>query len=132
MRESIPRQVDKKSGIPKEEREMWGSQRGGKNKHLFFFFSRHSLILVTKTGLFFFKSRTNDYTATTQFKLCTKNYTTTICPAWGQFLLPENLLTNPVIFGSWWWTGRPGMLWFMGLQRIGHNWVTELNWILLS
>ena len=38
MRESIPRQVDKKSGIPKEEREMWGSQRGGKNKHLFFFF----------------------------------------------------------------------------------------------
>ena len=29
---------------------------------------------------------------------------------------------------SWWWTGRPGMLWFMGLQRVGHNWVTELNW----
>ena len=30
--------------------------------------------------------------------------------------------------GSWWWTGRPGMLQFMGLQRVGHNWVTELNW----
>ena len=30
--------------------------------------------------------------------------------------------------GSWWWTGRPGMLWFMGLQRVGHNWATELNW----
>ena len=30
--------------------------------------------------------------------------------------------------GSWWWTGRPGMLWFMGLQRVGHDWVTELNW----
>ena len=30
--------------------------------------------------------------------------------------------------GSWWWTGRPGMLRFMGLQRIGHNWATELNW----
>ena len=30
--------------------------------------------------------------------------------------------------GSWWWTGRPGMLWFMGLQRVGHSWVTELNW----
>ena len=29
--------------------------------------------------------------------------------------------------GSWWWTGRPGVLWFMGLQRAGHNWVTELN-----
>ena len=27
-----------------------------------------------------------------------------------------------------WWTGRPGMLQFMGLQRVGHNWVTELNW----
>ena len=30
--------------------------------------------------------------------------------------------------GSWWWTGRPGVLWFMGLQRVGHNWVTELHW----
>ena len=30
--------------------------------------------------------------------------------------------------GSWWWTGRPGMLWSMGSQRVGHNWVTELNW----
>ena len=25
-------------------------------------------------------------------------------------------------------TGRPGMLWFMGLQRVGHDWVTKLNW----
>ena len=36
-----------------------------------------------------------------------------------------------VDFRSWWWTGRPGVLWFMGLQRVGHtermNW-TELNW----
>ena len=30
---------------------------------------------------------------------------------------------------SLWWTGRPGMLWFMGSQRVGHDWVTELNWI---
>ena len=29
---------------------------------------------------------------------------------------------------SWWWTGRPGMLQFMGLQRVGHDWATELNW----
>ena len=29
---------------------------------------------------------------------------------------------------SWWWTGRPGVLQFMGLQRVGHNWATELNW----
>ena len=30
--------------------------------------------------------------------------------------------------GSWWWTGRPGMLQSMGSQRVGHNWATELNW----
>ena len=30
--------------------------------------------------------------------------------------------------GSWWWTGRPGVLWFMGLQRVRHDWATELNW----
>jgi len=30
--------------------------------------------------------------------------------------------------GSWWWTGRPGVLRFMGLQRVRHDWVTELNW----
>ena len=29
---------------------------------------------------------------------------------------------------SWWWTGRPGVLRFMGFQRVGHDWVTELNW----
>ena len=30
--------------------------------------------------------------------------------------------------GSWWWTGRPGVLQFMGSQRVGHDWATELNW----
>ena len=34
--------------------------------------------------------------------------------------------------GNWWWTRRPGMLQFMGLQRVGHNWATELNWTELS
>ena len=29
--------------------------------------------------------------------------------------------------GSWCWTGRPGMLQFMGSQRVGHDWATELN-----
>ena len=28
--------------------------------------------------------------------------------------------------GSGWWTGRPGELQSMGLQRVGYNWVTEL------
>ena len=30
--------------------------------------------------------------------------------------------------GSWWWTGRPGVLRSMWSQRVGHDWVTELNW----
>ena len=29
--------------------------------------------------------------------------------------------------GSWWWTGRPGVLQFMGSQRVGHDWATKLN-----
>ena len=29
---------------------------------------------------------------------------------------------------SWWWTGNPGVLQSMGLQRVGHDWATELNW----
>ena len=30
--------------------------------------------------------------------------------------------------GSWWWTGRPGVVQFMGSQRVGHDSATELNW----
>ena len=30
--------------------------------------------------------------------------------------------------GSWWWTEKPGVLQSMGLQRVGHDWTTELNW----
>ena len=30
--------------------------------------------------------------------------------------------------GSWWWTGRPGMLWSIGARRVGHDSATELNW----
>jgi len=29
---------------------------------------------------------------------------------------------------SWWWTGRPGVLRFMGSQWVGHDWATELSW----
>ena len=29
---------------------------------------------------------------------------------------------------SWWWTGRPGLLWLIGSQRVGHDRATELNW----
>ena len=31
--------------------------------------------------------------------------------------------------GSWWWTGRPGVLWFMGSQKFRHDCMTELNWL---
>ena len=34
--------------------------------------------------------------------------------------------------GSWWWTGKPGLLKFMGSQRIGHNWAILLNWTELA
>ena len=30
--------------------------------------------------------------------------------------------------GSWWWTGRPGVLQFMGSQRVGYDWATDLIW----
>ena len=41
-------------------------------------------------------------------------------PAWWTWLWVDS--------GSWWWTGRPGVLRCMGSQRVGHDWATELNW----
>ena len=37
-----------------------------------------------------------------------------------------------VDYGSWWWTGRPGVQQFMGSRRVGHDWATELNWTCLG
>ena len=34
--------------------------------------------------------------------------------------------------GSWWWTGRPGVLQYMELQRVRYDWATEPNWYLLT
>ena len=34
--------------------------------------------------------------------------------------------------GCWWWTGRLGVLRFMGSQRVRHVWATELNWTELN
>ena len=31
--------------------------------------------------------------------------------------------------GRWWWTGSPGVLQSIGSQRVGHDWVIELNWL---
>ena len=36
-------------------------------------------------------------------------------------------ITDLMDMGSWWWTGRPGLLQFMGSQRVRHDWATELN-----
>ena len=46
----------------------------------------------------------------------------------GRMTSPTRCIWVWVNSGSWWWTGRPGMLWFMGLQGVRHDWVTELNW----
>ena len=82
------------------EKEVCNPQGGGKDKHLFFF-SLHSLVLVK--NVFFFKREPVITQQTTQFKLCAKDYKTTMYPAWGQFLLPETLLTNPVILKCTLW-----------------------------
>ena len=34
--------------------------------------------------------------------------------------------------GSWWWTGKPGVVQSMGSQRVRHDWATDLNWTELS
>ena len=34
--------------------------------------------------------------------------------------------------GNWWWTGKPGVLQSMEYQSVGHNWVTKLNWYIMS
>ena len=45
--------------------------------------------------------------------------------------LPDSWTRVWVNSWSWWWTGRPGVLRFMGSQRVGHNWATEVNWLFL-
>ena len=48
----------------------------------------------------------------------------------GQMASPTQWTGVWVNSGSWWWTCRPDVLWLMGSQRVGHNWATELNWLL--
>ena len=48
---------------------------------------------------------------------------------WGGWMASLTLWTWVWVHsGSWWWTGKPGVLQSMGSQRVGHNWATELNW----
>ena len=52
---------------------------------------------------------------------------------WGGWIAsPTRWIWVWVSSGSWWWTGKPGMLQPMGLQRVRHDWVTELNWFLFG
>ena len=46
----------------------------------------------------------------------------------GWMALPTRWTWVWVNSGSWWWTGRSGVLRFMGSQRVRHDWATELNW----
>ena len=50
---------------------------------------------------------------------------------WDGWMTPQTGWTWVwVSSGSWWWTGKPGVLQSMGSQRVGHDWETELNWTL--
>ena len=49
----------------------------------------------------------------------------------GWMALPTWLTWLWASSGTWWWTGKPGVLQFMGSQKVGHNWAIELNWIFL-
>ena len=46
----------------------------------------------------------------------------------GWMALPTQWTWVWVNSGSWWWTGRPGVMRVTGSQRVGHDWATELNW----
>ena len=85
VRESIPRQVDKKSGAPTEENQIWGSQgrdkvlefsRRRKGQTSFFFFFLSLFLSLSHIKRFFSLSLELMITQqTTQFKFCTKDYT---------------------------------------------------------
>ena len=45
----------------------------------------------------------------------------------GWMVLPTRWIWVWVSSGSWWWTGKPGVLQSMGSQRVGHDWATELT-----
>ena len=91
LREPIPRQADKKSWVPKDEKWVLGSQggdrvwnsKGGKNKRLFFFFLSTFLSLGCIKCFFALSPELIITQQPTQFKICTKNYITTMYPAWG-------------------------------------------------
>ena len=49
----------------------------------------------------------------------------------GWLASPSQWLWFWVNSGSWWWTGKAGVLHSMGSQRVGHSWATELHWTIV-
>ena len=47
---------------------------------------------------------------------------------WLKGITNSMVMSLRVSSGSWWWTGKPGVLQSLGSQRVWHDWVTELNW----
>ena len=61
--------------------------------------------------------------------LCTRNNHTGDDRGWDGWMASLTRWTWVLVnSGSWWWTGRPGVLRFMGSQRVGHDWATDLIW----
>ena len=54
-------------------------------------------------------------------------YGTGNAPQWSVITYTGNILKKKVYMYVW-WTGRPGVLRFMGSQRVGHDWATDLIW----
>ena len=96
--------------------------------------SRHKRVLMRHSIFRMFKSRQNrpkvleDTVAITSMKDWRQEEKGDD-RGWGGWMAsPTQWTWVWVNSGSWWWTGRPGMLWFMGSQRVRHDWATELNW----
>ena len=49
-----------------------------------------------------------------------------------RYIFNSHHLFTSLAYQSWRWTGRPGVLRFMGSRRVGYNWATELNWTCIS
>ena len=50
------------------------------------------------------------------------------CRRWDGWMASSQWIWVWASSWSWWWTGKLGVLQSMGSQRVGHDWVTELNW----
>ena len=139
--ESIPRQVDKKSGVPKKEKRVWGSRRGDRGLEFSrrskgqtsFFFPLHSLVLITKMS-FSLSLELMITQQTTQFKLSIKDYVCGFpCSSVGKIsacngsgrspgerngnTLQNSCLENPMDRGAWQATVH-------GIARVGHDLAT--------